>query len=101
MESLLDGLMTWYESQTDGDWEHEWGVRIATLDNPGWMLDVDLEGTALEGCAFPAVNVNLSDTDWYVCHVEKNQFLGSGGARNLGDLIATFLVWAEQHPEPE
>ncbi|MFE2849501.1 Imm53 family immunity protein, partial [Streptomyces scopuliridis] len=35
-EPLLDWLQNWYTQQCDGDWEHEWGVKIATLDNPGW-----------------------------------------------------------------
>ncbi|MFE4959105.1 Imm53 family immunity protein [Streptomyces sp. NPDC056653] len=34
-EPLLDWLQNRYAQQCDGDWEHEWGVKIATLDNPG------------------------------------------------------------------
>ncbi|MFK0239099.1 Imm53 family immunity protein, partial [Streptomyces vinaceus] len=35
------------------DWEHEWGVKIATLDNPGWTVEIDLEETDLEGREYP------------------------------------------------
>lgn len=28
-------LQQWYLQQCNEDWEHSWGVRIATLDNPG------------------------------------------------------------------
>jgi hypothetical protein len=31
-------LQQWYLAQCDGDWEHEWGVQIGTLDNPGWVM---------------------------------------------------------------
>lgn len=93
---LLEELSAWYAAQTDGDWEHGWGVRINTLDNPGWAFDADLEGTALAGCAFSAINVTRSDTDWYVCRVENNRFHGWGGARNLSDLVAAFLAWAHE-----
>ncbi|MFT5930929.1 MAG: hypothetical protein ACI93G_000001, partial [Hyphomonas sp.] len=38
----------WYQSQCDGDWEHSFGLKIESLDNPGWSVHVDLEGTSLE-----------------------------------------------------
>src|SRR5664280_3839686 len=48
----LQQLQGWYESQCDGDWEHTYGLRIETLDNPGWSLTVDLEDTDLEAKEF-------------------------------------------------
>ncbi|GHB54781.1 hypothetical protein GCM10010331_48120 [Streptomyces xanthochromogenes] len=35
-ENVLDRLQSWYSAQCNGDWEHEWGIKIDTLDNPGW-----------------------------------------------------------------
>ncbi len=32
---LLTWVQRWYLDQCDGEWEHEWGVKIDTLDNPG------------------------------------------------------------------
>jgi hypothetical protein len=46
--SSLDFLQRWYAEQCDGKWEHSYGVRIETLDNPGWQITVDLNGTGLE-----------------------------------------------------
>nr|TKK07812.1 hypothetical protein SrhCFBP13529_11555 [Stenotrophomonas rhizophila] len=43
----LDRLQKWYADQCDGDWEHSFGIRIDTLDNPGWTVSVDLTDTAL------------------------------------------------------
>ncbi|WP_203237204.1 Imm53 family immunity protein [Streptomyces gilvosporeus] len=34
----LSSLTAWYTSQCDGGWEHEYGIRIETLDNPGWSV---------------------------------------------------------------
>ncbi|MEV8403368.1 Imm53 family immunity protein [Streptomyces niveus] len=45
--SRLDWLRNWYAQQCDGEWEHERGVRIATLDNPGWTVSIDLEESEL------------------------------------------------------
>ncbi len=36
--AALSRLQRWYSAQCDGDWEHGLGVRIETLDNPGWMV---------------------------------------------------------------
>jgi hypothetical protein len=30
--------MEWYTKQCNGDWEHSYGIRIDTIDNPGWSL---------------------------------------------------------------
>jgi hypothetical protein len=33
----LTWLQAWYAEQCDGDWEHQFGVSVETLDNPGWV----------------------------------------------------------------
>ena len=40
-------LEAWYRKHCGGDWEHQHGVELGTLDNPGWRLAVDLEGTSV------------------------------------------------------
>ena len=42
MSSIIQWLQDWTKSQIDGDWEHELGVSISMLDNPGWILSVDV-----------------------------------------------------------
>ena len=51
-DTPLRGLQLCYLSRCDGDWEHSFGVVVETLDNPGWRLLVDLEGTGLEAKPF-------------------------------------------------
>jgi hypothetical protein len=48
----LTWLQAWYASQCNGDWEHEYGVSIETLDNPGWLLKLDLQETGMDGLTF-------------------------------------------------
>jgi hypothetical protein len=38
--SLIKWIQQWYVSQCDGDWEHECGIKITTLDNPGWDIKI-------------------------------------------------------------
>lgn len=38
-------LQNWYASQCDGEWEEQYGVKIDTLDNPGWNVRIGLDET--------------------------------------------------------
>ena len=42
MSSIIQWLQNWTKSQIDGDWEHELGISISMLDNPGWILSADV-----------------------------------------------------------
>ena len=36
----LEWLFKWFYEQCDGDWEHGKGIRIGTLSNPGWFINI-------------------------------------------------------------
>jgi hypothetical protein len=40
-------LQGWYAAHCNGDWEHQNGIEIGTLDNPGGTFQVDLQDTDL------------------------------------------------------
>ena len=42
---MIKDLENWYFSNCNEDWEHQFGVKIDTLVNPGWRVEIDLEGT--------------------------------------------------------
>ena len=42
MSGVIQWLQDWTKSQIDGDWEHELGISISMLDNPGWILSADI-----------------------------------------------------------
>ncbi len=90
---LLTWVQRWYLDQCDGEWEHEWGVKIDTLDNPGWCVTINLAETQLEDKSFEKVLIERSESDWYTCKVESNVFEGDGGAENLSDILSTFRLW--------
>jgi hypothetical protein len=92
----LRWLMEWYASQCNGNWEHQFGVRLETLDNPGWRLEIDLEGTKLEGRQFKQVEHNLmSDVSWLICKLENMKFIARCGPRDLSSVIAIFSAWVD------
>jgi len=92
----LQRLQQWYASQCDQDWEHSFGVKIDTLDNPGWIVQIDLTDTDLASHPFVAFSRGDSEAeaDWIHCKAECDQFIGTGGAGNLVEIVETFLTWA-------
>ncbi|MEU9091717.1 immunity 53 family protein [Streptomyces sp. NPDC087901] len=93
-EPLLDWLQNWYTRQCDGDWEHERGVKIATLDNPGWIIEIDVEGTDLEGREYAPQEVHRSTQDWIHARVSSRAFHAACGPANLTEALALFRTWA-------
>ena len=91
----LEALQNWYHFNCDGDWEHEFGIKIETIDNPGWAVSIPLEGTSLEARPFVPIRWQRSRGEWIMCRLEGLTFLGDGGTRNLSDIIQVFLDWAE------
>ena len=91
-------LSRWYNAQCNGEWEHRYGISISTMDNPGWSVGIDLQGTPLFGKAFERVERNYeSDTDWLLCELKPDgsQFWGVGGAEQLPAILQIFLDFAE------
>ena len=93
--SGLEFLQDWYLAQTDGDWEHGFGITIETLDNPGWFVRVSLEETALEGRTFEYRAWEKSDDDWHHTWSDGVRFEGAGGPKNLSDLLREFRRFVE------
>ena len=93
----IDKLTAWYRAQCDGNWEHSYGVSIDTLDNPGWLVKIDLARTKLEGRSFndKAYGDSEHGESWIHCKVENKKFVGAGGIGNLEELFEVFLIWSE------
>jgi hypothetical protein len=77
MANELERLQRWYLSQCNQDWEHTYGVTLENIDNPGWMLTVQLAHTTLQDIPFDARAANRSAADWFHCAVSDTQFRGS------------------------
>lgn len=94
--SRVAELQAWFGRQCDGSWEHRNGIRIETIDNPGWSVLIDLAGTNIDGREFHVIKLERSEHDWITCRIEAGQFQGFGGVENLDELLRTFLDWAER-----
>jgi hypothetical protein len=89
-------LLDWFQSHCNGDWEHGGGISISSLDNPGWSITIDLEGTELYDQSFNTINIDRSDNDWLYCFCKENKFEGRCGTINLPEVLQIFKNWTEQ-----
>ncbi len=97
-ETTVDfaNLIEWYRSQCDDWWEHQHGIKLDTLDNPGWMLTVDLIGTDLQGKPMIELREGVSPTAhpvsprWIQCSVTDNQFRGACDPSQVARLFNVF-----------
>ena len=100
----LTWLSNWYTQQCDGGWEHQNGIKIETLDNPGWSLVIDVEGTALETRSFAdethGLDPHSSSSSWWVCKVEDTKFRAACGPHDLPSVLSRFRKWAETQIRP-
>lgn len=90
MTEEIQWLSEWFSSQCDGDWEHEFGVRLETLDNPGWRLCVDIVGTGVEGRVLPRSKADLGSGRWLWTSADGESYEASCDVRSLRELLAAF-----------
>jgi hypothetical protein len=91
----LERLEEWYSSHCDGDWEHQYGIKIGTLDNPGWRITIDLTGTVGENKTLDQIKLDRTGSDWLQYWVENHKFSAACGPKNLSEVIDIFCKWFE------
>ena len=91
---MIDSLQSWFTSVCDGEWEHQYGIKIESVDNPGWCVEIDLSGTSLDGHAYESRKVERGGNDWFMARVEDSKFIAGCGPSNLSEAIAEFKLWA-------
>jgi hypothetical protein len=86
-------------SQCDGEWEHEYGIKINTVDNPGWYIEIDLAFTSLENENIDIGTIENSEHDWYFYQIKDKKFRASGDTTKLFFLLGKFKEIAEANPK--
>ncbi|RFM25827.1 hypothetical protein DXN05_22980 [Deminuibacter soli] len=84
-------------SQCDGDWEHEYGIKTETTDNPGWSVTIDLADTAWENLEFDWILIEIDDNNWYGYKVKNKKFFGTGDLNKLELLLEKFKELIENN----
>jgi hypothetical protein len=77
-------------SQCNGDWEHGQGIRIYTIDNPGWGVSINMKDSTARGATMQPYVCDRGDGDWVVCEVKDEVFMGHGDPGKLAFILETF-----------
>ena len=106
MKDAFTEIAEWFAHHCDGEWEHFYGVKIELCDNPGWWVQIDLRGTALEGKTMPRhregdFSANNPQPPWIDCFVEDDRFEGAGDVTRLHEIVRRFLEWADREEFPK
>lgn len=88
--SALQKLQQWYLQHCNNDWEHDFGIKIETLDNPGWSIKIDLQLTALQYVTLE-ISEEKSELDWYYIKAKDSVFQAYCDATKLEFIITYFL----------
>ncbi len=89
-DQILKWLSDWYRTNCDGNWEHNYGISIETIDNPGWSITIDIEETIFKINPVPWVLVENSVDDWYGYKCMNGKFEASGDPSKMVFLISLF-----------
>ena len=89
----LSDLERWYATRCNGDWEHQYGISIETLDNPGWRVKIDLRETPKAASRLGVQKSERSENDWMQYWTEHERFQIACGPLNLSEAIDIFLDW--------
>lgn len=95
---MINWLENWYNSQCDGGWENCYGIKIETIDNPGWEITIDL-AEIIEGINIEKIEWNIIgdfEDKWIGYKVEGKKFNGSGSPKNLNLIIYIFKELIEK-----
>lgn len=90
-------IEVWFASHCNGDWEHSFGVKIETIDNPGWHITIDLAETSLENLSIEYSLSETSEKDWYGYSIKDGKFKASGDSTKLLFLLNLFRKIVEEN----
>jgi hypothetical protein len=92
-------LQKWFVSNCDGEWEYDFGIKIETMSDPGWLVIIDLDETNLEGKEFSPVKQEPCEDSWIDCRVEDSKYRGMGDSSRLEEILRIFVDWAKSQNE--
>ena len=98
---IIKRIQNWYKINCNGDWEHSYGLNITNLDNPGWGVTIDLEGTPFDYSVYEKSFDNGED-DWMTIKVKNKKFEGRGDPNKLLTIFEIFLDdFVPNHGDPD
>ncbi len=91
----LSELERWYAAQCNGEWELGSGIRIESLDNPGWQAHISLRDTRKQRAQLRKVRIDRDEKNWIHYWIDSQVFHIACGPTNLSEAIDIFVHWFE------
>jgi hypothetical protein len=105
-EEGLTFLVDWYVAHREDDWSYGTipagtygGINIRNIGNPGWAIDIPLEGTELEGIVVDWVEWEASAHAWMFWRSTGTLFEARCGASDLDRALRAFKDFAQNHAQ--
>mgnify|MGYP002075406883 FL=1 len=92
MESLK-WLEDWCKKQYENKMRHMPEIKIYNIDNPGWVVQIDLSKTKFADKPFKQIRYDEGDNDWLFCDIKDKVFDGCGDPQKLVDILMVFKRW--------
>jgi hypothetical protein len=90
VRKAIERIQQWYAAQCNGEWEHDHGISIDTIDNPGWCVQIDLVGTSLESVSIVPYSHDSGERDWIFCEIRDGKFTANGDPSKLYSILEYF-----------
>ena len=94
--NVITEIESWYKQQCNSSWEHQYGISLQTIDNPGWELKIDLLGTPYSELKMEPYYCERSESDWLFCKIESGVFYAYGGPMNLCEMLKYFIITCDE-----
>ena len=92
MKDTIERIQYWYKINCNGNWEHDYGFIIETLDNPGWRIKIDLSGTSLDKLEVKREFQNPNnENDWFSIYTENKTLIIGCGPENMKTAFDIFF----------
>lgn len=95
---ILTWLQAWYVARCDGEWEFREGIKLLSVSNPGWIVEINVSDTPLEEACIPLTKFDKSADDWYSYLLKDALFVGSGDPAKLEVILQVFRNLIENGP---
>lgn len=85
--SPFEWLQSFFQSNCDGEWEHEYGCTIETTSDPGWKLTFELRGTTYDSLNLEELEDRQGPMSWMKCKIEDSVFIAYSSPKRLAECI--------------
>lgn len=96
---LLKWLQGWCKKQYENEPGYMPEIKIYNIDNPGWVVKIDLSKTKLADKPFKEIRYDEGENDWMFCNIKDKVFDGCGDSQKLADILLVFKNWVSESCE--